>query len=73
MTNLHNIVKWPNGVHNARFLKYAQPFYNIMHERVKVSPWMSGTVVNMPLICSLALIQYHLNAQRSAAGLFKYV
>ena len=26
----------PCGVHNARFLKYVWPFYNIMHERVKL-------------------------------------
>ena len=38
---MHNVVKWPNilqksyDVHTARFLKYAWPFYNITHERVK--------------------------------------
>ena len=32
---MHNVVKWPNGVNTARFLKYDWPFYNIMHERVK--------------------------------------
>ena len=32
---MHNVVKWPNGDHTARFLKYAWPFYNIIHERVK--------------------------------------
>ena len=37
---MHNDVKWPNilqkscVVHTAIFLKYAWPFYNIMHERV---------------------------------------
>ena len=37
---MHNNVKWPNilqkscVVHTAIFLKYAWPFYNIMHERV---------------------------------------
>ena len=39
---MYNIVKWPNilqkscGANNARFLKYVWPFYNIMHERVKL-------------------------------------
>ena len=37
---MHNVVEWPNilqkscGVNTARLLKYALPFYNIMHERV---------------------------------------
>ena len=36
-------VKWPNilqiscGVNTTRFLKYVWPFYNIMHERVKLN------------------------------------
>ena len=29
-----NVEKWPNIT--ARFLKYAWPFFNIMHERIKV-------------------------------------
>ena len=39
---MHNVVKWPNmlwkscDVNTARFLKYIWPFYNIMHERVKL-------------------------------------
>ena len=39
---MHNVVNWPNilqksgGVHTARFLKYAWPFYSIMHKRVEL-------------------------------------
>ena len=39
---MHNVLKWPNillkscGVNTAKFFKYVWPFYNIMHERVKV-------------------------------------
>ena len=39
---MHNVVKWPNilsnscALHAARFLKYASPFYNIMHESVNI-------------------------------------
>ena len=29
-----NVEKWPNIT--ARFLRYAWPFFNIMHERIKV-------------------------------------
>ena len=32
---MYNVVKWPNGVHTAKFLKYIWPFYNIMQVRVK--------------------------------------
>ena len=44
---MHNVVKWPKkkkkcGIHTARFLKYVWPFYNIMHERVKL-PFFSVT------------------------------
>ena len=40
---MHNVEKWPDvlykscGVNTARFLKYVWPFYNAMHERVKLS------------------------------------
>ena len=41
--SMHNVEKWPDilkksdGVHTASFLKYIWPFFNIMHERVKIT------------------------------------
>ena len=43
---MHNVVKWPNGVNTARFLKYVWPFYSIIHERVK--PILSQYSVSIP-------------------------
>ena len=40
---MHNLAKWPNillkscGVNTPRFLKYVWEFYNIMHQRDKIS------------------------------------
>ena len=31
---MHNVEKWPNLAHTAKFLKYGCRFFNIMHESV---------------------------------------
>ena len=50
---MHNIGKWSNilqkycGVHNASFFKYVWPFFDIIHERVKIIQATAHSISNV--------------------------